>query len=102
MQETTSNLALAVDSTAVMAIRVRAECRGLRGDLYGALKDFQELQKLGHNVSKVCLLLHNISIHVGIAPACSNYYIIASFTSCLTSCNCFIRRLQALRHVDRD
>ena len=53
MQETIANLALVYDSTSAMAIRVRAECRGLRGDLYGALKDTQQLQTLGHDVKKV-------------------------------------------------
>ena len=56
MQETIANLALVYDSTSVMSIGVRAECRWLRGDLYGALKDIIELQNLGHDVKKVCLM----------------------------------------------
>ena len=53
MQETIANLALEMDNTSATALGVRAECRGLRGDLYGALKDLVELQQLGHDVRKV-------------------------------------------------
>ena len=68
MQEVSANLAMAMDRTFAMAIGVRAECRRLRGDLYGALKDLQELQELGHNIKKVGLYPHNKSIHIRIAP----------------------------------
>lgn len=82
VQESTANLAWALEasqhgmedhlviSRAVrLAVEVRAECRAIRGDLFGAQEDYAALASIGQDTSQV-------------SPCCQPC---CHFTGCITS-----------------